>query len=189
MNQIFLKEDEPQVLDLIDSILNEPLFLEEDISAERKIIVQEYHTNVKNYNFQLWKSVGECLDQDFSIIGSLENINEKIKKENLIEIYNKIITEERATLCLHNASNDVKELSFKKNKSDIKFSRVIPKGDFETENTEISTSAIFLVFEEERTFNSIILAKYLNHIGAPFNKVIREKEGLTYGIIVSSSFG
>ena len=182
-----LKKDAPKIINLLNAILNESLFLEEEIDKERKIILQEYYNRVKEQRNIYIRAFGNIFNEDLSVIGPLENI-ENMNGNHLITLYNKLINRNNAILFLHNGEDVLSLLNIKDGSHLNNIKEIKIKGEKEQEVGELPFSVINLFYDEKPSLASYALKDYLNEMDAPFFRILREKKNYCYFVKASQTF-
>ncbi len=187
INATVLKQDMPKTITLLNSILNDALFLKEEIERERKILLQEYYNRVKEQKNIFIKAFGELFNEDLTIIGTPENI-ENITSSHLISLYDKFINRNNAVLFLHNGEDVPSLLNLKNGPPLNNVKEIKVKGNYEKEVKDFPFSAIILFYDEKPSLASYALKDYLNEMDAPFFRILREQKNYCYSVSASQSF-
>lgn len=174
----YLKEDEQKVWDLLRPVLNQALFLEDEIEKERKIILEEFRIGKDQIFKQLYVSLGKILDKPLCTIGTESSIK-KIAKYDLQLAYQNLIKEDHATLFVENC--DPPEDLFETHPGgQFHLKSIVPEGNHVIENENMSSSVVFHTFDQGYSLSALLLQDYMQSASGPLFKNIREKRQLCY---------
>jgi len=174
----YLKKDEQVVWELLKSILNGCYFLEDEIEKERNIILEEFRMGKDQIFKQLYVSLGKVLDQKLCVVGNEDSIK-GIGQYDLKTVYSDLIQGNRATMFIDNCYPP--ESLFESHPNGHNHLKpIVPKGDHEIENDQMSSSVVFHTFDQGFSLSALLLKDYLQSSTGPLFKNIREKRQLCY---------
>jgi len=182
----YLKSDEQKVWDLLRPVLNQCLFLEDEVQKERKIILEEFQMGKDQIFQQLWVTIGKMLGHKLSVIGSEESIK-AIGRTDLVSSYEDMIREDHAKMFLQNCEppEDLFQIHSDDN---VGLKVIVPIGKHLGENKNMSSSVVFHTFDVGFSFSALLLEDYLQSASGPLFKNIREKRQLCYMVGGSTDF-
>ncbi len=181
-----LKEDMPKVVELLNAILNDALFLEEEIEREKKVVLQEYYNRIGEQESVFINAIGDLLGENISPIGTLESIK-NMDSSHLRYLYGQLINQSNALLFLHNGDDFASQLQIPDGPKQ-KIREIKVKGNYEVEVPEFPFSVVLLFYDQKPSLASYALKDYLNEMDAPFYKVLREEKNYCYQVGASQTF-
>lgn len=182
----YLKEDEQQVWDLLRTVVNECLFLPQEIEKERKIILEELRLGKDQIFHQLWISLGNILNRKLCVLGSETNIK-TIGRDDLEVAYRHLISESHATMFVQNCEPP-EDLFEERTVGVFEWHPIVPKGKHQVENDQMSSSVTFHTFDVGFSLSALLLEDYLGSASGPLFKKLREELQLCYMVGAMTDF-
>lgn len=182
----YLKEDEQQVWDLLRTVVNQCLFLPEEIEKERKIILEELRLGKDQIFNQLWVSLGKILERKLCVLGSKDHIK-AIGQDHLGVAYREFISEDHATMFVQNCKPP-EDLFEARETGETTLKPIVPSGKHETENDQMSSSVTFHTFDVGFSLSALLLEDYLGSASGPLFKKLREEFQLCYMVGAMTDF-
>jgi len=182
----YLKEDEEQVWKLLRPIVNDCLFLNEEIEKERKIILEELRVGKDQIFQQMSVSLGKLLNKELCILGSEQAIK-AIQQDDLKLAYRNLISDDCATMFVQNCFPP-KDLFAEQKNDEVGLIPIVPSGKYEIENDQMSSSVSLHTFDSGYSLPALLLEDYLGSASGPLFKNIREKRQLCYMVGAMTDF-
>ncbi len=182
----YLKEDEQQVWDLLRTVVNQCLFLPQEIEKERKIILEELRLGKDQIFHQLYISLGKALGIQFDVLGN-ENQIKLIGRDDLECAYRDLISEDHATMFVQNCEPP-EDLFERHSEGETTLKPIVPKGKHELENDQMSSSVVYHTFDVGFSLSALLLEDYLGSESGPLFKKLREEQQLCYMVGAMTDF-
>jgi len=182
----YLKEDEQQVWDLLRTVVNQCLFLPQEIEKERNIILEEQRLGKDQIFHQLYISLGEILGKKLNVLGSENNIK-AIGRDDLEVAYMEFIAEDHATMFVQNCQPP-EDLFATRKAGEVGLKPIIPSGNHEANNDQMSSSVVFHTFDVGFSLPAVLLEDYLGSASGPLFKKLREEQQLCYMVGAMTDF-
>lgn len=108
-----------EAIDILSDIINNPLFSDDDIENEKRVIIEEIKMYMDSPEDLVYNMLNETMFKDSSlslpILGTLKSIN-NLQKEAIIDYYNKFYVPENMVISVAGNFNSKKVLAMLENK-------------------------------------------------------------------------
>ena len=108
-----------EAIDILSDIINNPLFSDDDIENEKRVIIEEIKMYMDSPEDLVYNMLNETMFKDSSlslpILGTLKSIN-NLQKEAIIDYYNKFYVPENMVISVVGNFNSKKVLAMLENK-------------------------------------------------------------------------
>lgn len=194
MDQLWLSgnlnvKQRPKMIELLNAILNDASFLEEEFENEKHVVKQELHLHENEESIILMEAIGDLIGIPLSVGGHVEDID-AMTREHLIELYYSLITKENAVLFVHNPGEDLSRLEIKTGAKPPEIPSLRYEGEelIDISDRNISSSGVLTFYHQSPSIASYALKDYLNEMEAPLFQKLRQEKGYCYKVDASQTF-